>query len=313
MRIRLLLAIVTTLLLVPACTQATPESWPTLGPSPTSEATATPTKTPESPSPTPQPTQTPVPTSTPEPTFTPILEPTPTPQPQVYVVAYQIDVYESPNEASCLGYIIPGKRFTIIGQEAGWVNITMAPSEGSMSSEGWIQASEIAYHPEGQIPPPPPTCQPPPYPACEGPHWPNRTPDRKTGIICDLTKGSCHKYIHEPGSVREWSFPGSGIWTEHCWSRSAIITNIDRQTATITFDVGDGLTIRRCLTRSTWIQMWVHEYTRDMLLTGEECPYGGNLCDLEVGDAARIYFKTEEEAGSPDPGPNNLLLITIVQ
>jgi hypothetical protein len=306
MRFMVCTGMLITLLLVPACTQATPESSPTLAPSPTREATPIPTGTPERPSATPQPTATSFPTSTPTTQPTSTSETTEGPgQPEVYVTVEQITGYSSPGGEE-FGYIIPGKKFTILERQDAWLNIRLLKG-----AEGWIQTSKTAYYPEGQVPPTP-TEVPPSY--CEGPHWPNRTPDRKTGIICDLSKWGCYQYIHDPGDVTHRYFrPESGSWTDDCWARSARITDIDRQTGTITFDVGGGLAIRRFFTRSTWIQMWVHEYTKDMLLTGQECPFGGNLCDLEVGDAARIYFKTEEQARAPDPAPSELLLLTIVQ
>lgn len=229
--------------------------------------------------------------------------------------SYQdIALYWNYSDQASFSRLVPGtnKAFIVIERRDGRMFIEVTEPGGD-TWQAWADDLPGTYGPLGGRPIPTPTPQPPPYPVCEAPHWPDRTPDRKTGVICDLTTWGCYKYIREPGTVSHRYFRASGMWTDDCWARSGRITDIDRQTGMITFDVGNGLIIRRFLTWSTWVQMWVHEYTRDMLLTGDECPYGGNLCDLEVGDAVRIYFQTEAEARDPDPEPNELLFVTIVQ
>jgi len=292
-------------------TQASPTSTeiaqapsPTPTPSPTQTPTPIPTVTP-SPAPTPTATETP----TPGPTSTPTPQPTPTPEPQQYVVVQQIDVYESPDEASYAGYIIPGKRFVILGREGDWLHIRTVPTtEGAISSEGWIQASETAYYPEGEVPPPTPTPETPPAAVCTEPYYTGRTSDRKTGVVINF--GTPRQQIFPERSYEMWYFrmPGNYFVSR----RDARITEIDRQNQIITFQLNDGSTRQRRFTPNTQIVMIAHNVYTGMPYS-EYKQTGGNLCDLEVGDVASMLHPNEPESANPNPNLTDLWGIFIVQ
>lgn len=275
-------------LLLAACgSAATPSTEETLQSTNGTIQAPTPTETPEPPSPTPPPTATPVPTSTPEPTFTPTLEPTP--KPQVYVVAQQIDVYESSNEPSRLGYIIPGKRFTIIGQEAGWVNIRMVPSEGSMSWDGWIQASETAYYPEGQIPPSPV----PPTPTLV----PDRTEFRRTGQ---------YDWDGQIVLAPQYQVASTGQWAGKP-TIGARVAAIDVEKGILTFDIGGQRTIQGRLAPGGRFQI------EDSVRTGPTQLYGivdASIYDFRVEDVVWIKANSQDELQGNLPGIVELLTIS---
>jgi len=293
MRISLFWATVTALLLIPACTQATPvaspHSSPTLAPSPTKQPTSTaqpPSSTPTATStPTSTPTPTVTPTTTPKPSPTPTTQPTPTPQPQVYVIFQQIDVYESPDQASRIGYIIPGKRFVILAQQLGWVHIRTVPtSEGAISSELWIQASETAYYREGEVP------------VCEAPHFSGRTPDRKTGKVV-YAHGPEQKVFPDRPYAMRWIDIGNGYWVS---IRDARVTAVDIQNQIITFQLSGGVIIQRKVSYNTLVIMTPHDRTR-AIPSEEMYQRGGNICDFEMGDFVSILHPNESESASPNP------------
>lgn len=303
--------------------QPSPEASPTTteiaqAPSPT--ATPSPTKTPV-PTPTATPFPTPIPTKapTPEPTSTPTPPPTPTSKPQQYVVLQQINVYESPDEASYAGYIIPGKRFIIVAQQGDWLRIRTVPTtEGAISSEGWIKASETAYYPEGEVPPPTPTPETPPAAVCTEPHWPERTPDRKTGYI--IAFGEPWQEVHHPDTSPYAPYYNGAFWTrlhipgfpELTWIREAQIVSIDKERHIVTFYAGRDLNVQRRFTRDTRVVMAAHEVYRGMPST-ESHQAGGNFCDLEEGDLVAILHPGFEEAVNLKPDLVDLWGVLVVQ
>jgi hypothetical protein len=319
MPISVLVAMVAALVLVSACTQGTPvaspESSPSFAPSPTKEATPTPTDTPGPPSPTPQPTAAPVPTSTREPAPSSTTQPTPTPEPTeepgeptVYVTAQEITGYSSP-EGEEIGHIIPGKSFTVLEEQDGWLRIRL-----EAGGEGWIQASETAYYPEGQVPPTP---EPQPYPACEAPHFGGRTEDRKTGRC--IFDGDYRPQIYDPDTSPYAPYYNGAYWTrlhipgyDWIYRRDARIISIDPQTGVIDFYVGSGVTVKRQFTEATKVVMSAHEWYIGMPMT-DAFRRGGNLCDLEAEDMAALLHPTLGEAQYLDPNLTDLWGVLIVQ
>lgn len=269
----------------------------TLTPEPTATATSTleptiPPKPSLSPTATATATEEPSPTSEPA---TPIPEPTVAPEePQVYVTAQKITSYSSPGEEH--GYIIPGKKFTILEEEDGWLHIRLA-----RGAEVWIQASETAYYPEGEVPPSTPTPETPPPAVCTEPHWKERTPDRKTGYY--IVDGQYEQHIFPDNPYVMWYFKmpdGS-----YAFRRDARIIAIDRENQIITFQLSDGSTRQRRFTPNTKVIMIAHEWKRGLPMS-QLIQSGGNFCDLEVDDVVSILHPDEPEAANPDPNLTNL-------
>lgn len=225
---------------------------------------------------------------------TPTPEPTETPEDTVYVTAQQITGYANP-EGEEVGHIIPGQSFTILEEQDGWLKIRL-----EAGAEAWIQSSDTAYYPEGQVPPTP---EPQPYPACEAPRFGGRTSDRKTG------------YNYQTGQYMQWINPeGNPISPHYRWFRRTHdsqwvtlrpgrILNIDSEKGVVSFDLGGGLVVKRRFVQTTQVIMVAHNVPSG---TPQEQarPIGGNLCDLEVGDAAAILHPSEGEGANPSPeGP----------
>lgn len=262
-------------------------------PTPT-EAVPTPTVTKE-PTVTSTPELTPTPT-TEKPTPTPTKEPTPTPEPQppVEMVATgNVDIYLSP-DGQKVGYFIPGQRFTPTGKEQnGWIQVV---TNGNIL---WIQEGG-PYGPAGEV-------QPPAY--CEVPHWPDRTSDRKTGII--IFDGVSEQKIF-PDRPYEIQYSREYIGAPWYTRRDARITAIDKENQIITFQLSDGSTRQRRSTQNTVVIMDVHEWRAgtphsQLRLTG------GNLCDLEIGDVVSILHPDEPESANPNPALTDLWGAYIVQ
>jgi len=224
----------------------------------------------------------------------PTPEPTPTPkETQVYVTAEQITGYTSPGGEE-IGFIIPGQNFVILEEQDGWVRIRL-----ESGGEGWIQRSGTAYYPEGELP------------VCAEPHWPSRTTDRKTGFI-----DAFGNYIQDirpegnpiPPHYRWWRRAHENQWVT---KREGKIIAIDRNAQIITFDLGGDLVVQRNFTRNTQVIMSAH-IQRQGMSYDEVRPTGGNLCDLEIGDAAAILHPNEGEGANPSP-EGNLWGVLIVQ
>jgi hypothetical protein len=258
----------------------TPEITPS--PTVTKEPTATSTE---------KPTVTPPPEATPTAKATSTKEPTATPEPQTsqeYVFVQNTPACESADEASCSGFITPGKHFTILKQEGDWLYVRVFQPGIEGSWNWWIKANETAYTPYTS-----PT-------ECEVPRWPERTSDRKTG------------YINYIGNYRPEIRPeGNPIPPHYRWflfepyntyvaKREGRIIEIDRENKIITFDLGGGLVVKRRFTDSTFVLMRAHNVYRGMPMSEYE-QTGGNICDLEIGDAAAILHPSEGEGANPSP------------
>jgi hypothetical protein len=268
-------------------------------PSPTLEIkTPTPEITP-SPTITREPTVTPEPSPTVQPSPTPTKEPTATPEPQTsqeYVFVQNTPACESADEASCGGFITPGKHFTILKQEGDWLYVRVFQPGIEGSWNWWIKANETAY-----------TSYTSPT-ECEIPHWIDRTPDRKTGYINYM--GNYGPEIHEPGYPWRWVlFEPYNTWVTR---REGKIIEIDNQNQIVTIDVGGGVTVLRRFTENTHVVMWAHEIYRGMP-SDQARQTGGNFCDLEEDDAIGILDPNEGEAANPSVGPINLWGLEIVQ
>lgn len=280
---------------------------PTAEPTPTEKITPSPTATEE---PTVTATFEPA-TSTPE-EATPTPEqatptpgeatPTPEPQePQIYVTVQKITSYSSPEEEH--GYIIPGKKFTILKEEDGWLYIRL-----EAGAEVWIQASETAYYPEGEVPPSTPTPETPPPAVCTEPYYAGRTSDRKTGVVINF--GTPRQQIFPERSYEMWYFrmPGNYFVSR----RDARITEIDRRNQIITFQLNDDSTRQRRFTPNTQIVMIAHNVYAGMPYS-EYKQTGGNLCDLEVDDVMSSLHPDEAESANPNLNLVDLWGILIVQ
>lgn len=262
---------------------------PTYSPTPIPKPSSTPTE---------KPTTTPTPEATPR--LTPTKEPTTEPEePIVYVAVQQITGYTTPVGEE-IGYIIPGKKFTIIEEQDGWIKIRL-----ETGAEGWIKVSQTAYYPEGQVPPTP-TEVPPAY--CEAPYWLDRTSCRKTGIVNMF--GKLQQYIFPDSPYVVWYFKMPD--RTNVPRRDARITAIDRQNQIITFQLNDGSTRQRRVTPNTQVIMWAHDWYVGIPVSQAK-QSGGNFCDLEVGDAVSILHPSEPEAANPNPGLTDLWGVFIVQ
>lgn len=278
---------------------ATPTTEPTAistpEPIPTSEITPSPTVTKE-PTFTPEPS----PTVQPSPTSTKEATPTSEPQPPVEMVATgNVDIYLSP-DGQKVGYFVPGQRFTPTGAEQnGWIQVV------TNGNTLWIQEGG-SYGPVGEVTPVP---EVPPV-ACEVPHWPERTPDRKTGY--NISYGEYVEKIKSP----EW--PYQQWWWRispedfFASTRMARITAVDRENQIITFYIGNGVTVQRKFTSTTRVLMHAHEIYRGMPYS-QARQWGGNLCDLEEGDAVAILHPNEAESANPNPGLTDLWGVFTVQ
>ncbi|MCJ7793172.1 MAG: hypothetical protein MUP45_04350 [Candidatus Marinimicrobia bacterium] len=233
--------------------------------------------------------------------------PAPTPEPiempedTVYVTVQEVTGYSTPGGEE-IGHIIAGKKFTILEEQDGWLRIRL-----EAGGEGWIQASQTAYYPEGQIPPTP---EAPPYPACEVPHFGGRTPDRKTGYVNFIDNRILIVYPPDVKYVRylDLSFIGRG----QCWLRDTRVTKVDKENQVITFDLGGGQTVQREFSRDTLMIMWVNNVYRGMPEKEAEL-VGGNLCDIEPGDAVALIYPNRSEAISPNSALVNLWGMLCVQ
>jgi hypothetical protein len=234
------------------------------------------------------------------PSLTPTPEPTETPEDTVYITAQEITGYTSPGGEE-IGHIIPGQSFVILEEQDGWLRIRLAAG-----GEGWIQASDTAYYPEGQAPPTP---EPQPYPSCEAPHFTGRTPDRKTGVVIKF--GNPRQEI-EPDRPYVMKYDRVDIGAPWYTRRDARITAIDSQNQIVTFQLCDGSTRQRRFTKDTLVLMMAHNVYQGM--PGNEYKQlGGNLCDLEVGDVASILHPNEAESANPNSSLTNLWGVFIVQ
>lgn len=222
-------------------------------------------------------------------------------EPQEYVVLQQIDLYESPNEASYAGHIIPGKRFTIVEQQGEWIKIRVWEPQLETSWERWIKVSETAYALAGEVPPSPAVC--------EIPHFPDRTTDRGTGYIDRF--GEYRQYIFPDRAyeMRWINISSIGGWVSR---RDARIIAVDRQNQTVTFQLSDGSSVQRRFVESTIAIMVAHEW-RAPMMEDEAFQRGGNICDLEVGDVVSILNPNEAESAHPNPNLVDLWGIFFVQ
>ena len=82
--------------------------------------------------------------------------------------------------------------------------------------------------------------------------------------------------------------------------REGKIQTINNETQIITLDLGNGLVVRRRFTENAQVMMNIHNAQTGML-ESVITPIGGNLCDLEVGDAAAILHPSEAEGANPSP------------
>lgn len=286
-------------------TQASPTSTeiaqapsPTATPSPAETPTRTATAISKPATPTPEQA-----TATPEPATPTPAEMTPTPEePVEYVVVQQVTSYSSPDGEQA-GYIIPGKKFTVIEEQDGWIKIRL-----EQGFEGWIKVSQTAYYPEGQVPTATPIPEKPPAAVCEIPHWPDRTPDRKIGCVNGVSE-RLQIVLMGAENVRwdDLRFIGRGI----VWLRGAKIVELDNKNQIIAFDLGGGLVIQKKFTENTLVAMWAHNLYRGMPIEQVQ-QIGGNFCDLAVDDMVAIIFSSQQEAINPST-EGELLGLEIVQ
>lgn len=267
---------------------------PTAEPTPTEKITPTVTKEPTV---TPTPELTPIPTAE-KPTPSPTKEPTPTPEPQppVEMVATgNVDIYLSP-DGQKVGYFVPGQRFTPTGAEQdGWIQVR--DSDGNTL---WIQEGG-PYGPAGEVEPP--------SPACEVPHFPDRTPDRKTGVVIMFGTPRQRIFPDRPYVMQyDRQYIGAPWYTR----RDARIIEIDPQNQIITFQLSDGSTRQRRFTQNTQVIMDAHEWYRGMPMS-QARQAGGNFCDFEEGDVASILHPDEAESANLNPNLTDLWGVFIVQ
>jgi hypothetical protein len=216
------------------------------------------------------------------------------------VATGNVDIYLSP-EGEKVGYFVPGQRFTPTGAEQnGWIQVI--DSDGNRL---WIQEGG-PYGPAGEATPEVPPA------VCEVPHWPDRTPDRKTGIVNFI--GERLQIILPPGVENvDWvRFEDINLGAGIGWLRPTRITEIDRQNQIVTFDIGGGITVQRRIIPNTQIVMYVHEIYRGMPVS-QGTQTGGTPCDLEKDDVAGIITLSQGEAVNPYSDLTDLWGVLIVQ
>jgi len=238
-----------------------------------------------------------VPAPTPEPTEKPEEESCVTENCEPY---QEIQLYRNFSDQESFSILVPGtdKTFVVRERRNGRMLIEVTEPTG-VTWEAWADDNPGAYGLVGQIPPTP---EAPPYPACEVPHFGGRTPDRKTGEV--IRFGNQRQGVYPDGDP----IPPHYAWVEiqgiNAWvtKKDGQITTIDREKGIITFSLGD-LVVKKSFTSNTIVVMEAHETYRGMPVT-ESMRIGGNICDLEVGDAAAILHPSEAEGASPSPeGP----------
>lgn len=319
MRTLVLLAMITPLVLIPACSHLTPTASPqrTLPPSPA------PTATPVQPSPTTQPTPTSEPTSTPQPTVTLTPEPRPNPEPveecevESCEPYQEIALYHDFSDGQSFSRLVPGTNKTFIVKERrdGRMSIEVTEPSGA-KWEAWADDNPGAYGPVGEAPPIP-TPETPPAVVCTEPHWLERTPDRKTGY--HFRDGNYRAQIYDPDTSPYAPYYNGACWTrlhipgyDWIYRRDARIVSIDRQTGVIEFYVGSGVTVKRRFTQATRVVISAHEWYIGMPMS-EAFRHRGNLCDLKVEDMASLLHPTLGEAQYLDPNLIDLWGVLIVQ
>lgn len=170
--------------------------------------------------------------------------------------------------------------------------------------EGRIQASETAYRLAGEVPP-----EIPEVPVCEAPHWPDRTPDRKTGIV---TKYGTPRQQINPERPYIAQYDREYIGAPWFTRRDARIIAIDEEDQIITSQLNDGSTRQRRFTANTRVIMDIHDWYVGIPLS-QARQSGGNLCDLEANDVASILHPDEAESANPNRGLTDLWGVFIVQ
>lgn len=238
-----------------------------------------------------------------------ILEPTPeatpTAEPAEECVVescepYQeLALYHDFSDEQSFSRLVPGTNKTFIVKERRDGRMLIEVTEPSGAKwEAWAGDNPGAYGPVGERLTPA---------VCEVPHWPDRTPDRKTGIVIKF--GNPRQEI-EPDRPYIMKYDRVDIGYPYYTRRDARIVAIDRQNQIITFRLSDGSTRQRRFTQNTQVIMMAHEIRAGVPLYRLT---GGNSCDLKVGDVASILHPAEPESANPNPNLTDLWGVYIVQ
>lgn len=311
--------ILTLLLLTSGCVQVVSPPSPSASLPPTATITQTavpptPTKGASSmPEPTDSPQETPIPTPEPTP------EATPTPEPAEECVVescepYQeIALYHGFSDEQSFSQLVPGtnKTFLVKDRRDGRMLIEVTEPSGA-KWEAWADDNSGAYGPVGEAPPAPtpaPTPETPPAAVCTEPFWKERTVEGRAGIVNYFGE---HMQLMEPGRPYIMKYYRAYMRDPWYTRRDALIIQIDKQAQVVTYQLSDGSTRQRRFTRDTIMIMEEHD---KYVGTPEEesVRYGGNLCDLGIGDAVSILHPHEPESANPNPNLVDLFGVLFVR
>ena len=227
-----------------------------------------------------------------------------------------------------------GKKLALFfdGKEVGKVSEDLSESGriglfvwNKPEKDVWVGIDYLAVHlPQELIPTPSPVplepTETPRPPVCEIPHWPERTPDRKTGLI--IAFGKPYQELYHPDTSpyapydngargMRMDIPGTD-YNASKWVREAQIVSIDKENQIIKFYVGGGFNVQRRFTEETHVVMAAHEVYRGMPSPqARQC--GGNFCDLEVGDIVGLVHLDKGGAVNLNPDVIALWGVLIVQ
>lgn len=208
-------------------------------------------------------------------------EPTPVPEPAepVEMVAVgNVDLYLSPGE-DMVGYFVPGQRFTPTGTvENGWVQVI-----DSNNNTLWIQEGGAyeQYIEEA---------------ACQVLHFQNRTSARRSGVI-EMRRGPIQEIFPEVPYEMRWIDIGNNEWVSR---RDARVVTVDRENSIASFLLSDGSVIRRKFTPNAIVIMEAWDW-RSAMPVEQAFQRGGNICDLEEGDAVSLLHPDESQSAAPNP------------
>ncbi len=194
------------------------------------------------------------------------------------VAEENIDVFLGPGE-NRVGYFVPGQRFTPTGTvEDGWIQII-----DSNNNTLWIREGG-AYEPYVKEAP------------CQVPHFQNRTLARKSGAI-EMKRGPIQKIFPEVRYEMRWIDIGNNEWVSR---RDARVVAVDRENSIASFLLSDGTVIRRKLTPTAIVIMQAWDW-RSAMPIEQAFQRGGNICDLEEGDAVSLLHPDESQSAAPNP------------
>jgi len=224
-----------------------------------------------------------IPAPTPEPTEEPEEESCVTENCEPY---QEMRLYRNFSDQESFSGLMPGtdKTFVVRERRNGRMLIEVTEPTGA-TWEAWADDNPGAYGLVGQVP------------VCETPYFSGRTPDRKTGYVNFIDNRILIVYPPDVKYVRylDLSFIGRG----QCWLRDTRVTKVDKENQVITFDLGGGQTVQREFSRDTLMIMWVNNVYRGMPEKEAEL-VGGNLCDIEPGDAIALIYPNQSEAINPN-------------